>query len=188
MTTSETVRRTSKPFPWRCPECRAKAVNRATLKHTAQVRHEGRLHTVELTELRVPRCDSCGAVIFDDDANGQIYDGLRVQLGLLLPAQILEARSRLKLKQRELASHLGVAEETISRWENGMFVQSKAMDNLLRLYFELPAARRFLAPLQEVQTQIHWTIHQDARPPRTILRMPAPFTPSRRLGLAQLAG
>jgi transcriptional regulator with XRE-family HTH domain len=34
-----------------------------------------------------------------------------------------------------LAERLGVAEETISRWETGALIQSRAMDNLLRVYF-----------------------------------------------------
>ena len=35
--------------------------------------------------------------------------------------------------------------ETICRWESGGLIQSRAMDNLLRVYFSLPQVRKFLA-------------------------------------------
>ncbi len=46
--------------------------------------------------------------------------------------------------QQELAARIGVAEATISRWETGTLIPSRAMDNLLRLSFALPAARAAL--------------------------------------------
>src|SRR5262249_5932204 len=42
------------------------------------------------------------------------------------------------------AERLGVAPETISRWVNGALIQSRAMDNLLRLFFALPEVRDVL--------------------------------------------
>jgi len=51
---------------------------------------------------------------------------------------------QLGLKQQALAERLGVAPETISRWVNGALIQSRAMDNLLRLYFALPEVRAVL--------------------------------------------
>jgi len=43
-----------------------------------------------------------------------------------------------------MAELLGVAKETISRWETGALIQSRAMDNLLRLFFESEDVRRRL--------------------------------------------
>ena len=42
-----------KPFPWRCPECGKKEVRPATLRHTSQIKHDGRLYVVEVPKLRV---------------------------------------------------------------------------------------------------------------------------------------
>jgi DNA-binding transcriptional regulator YiaG len=83
-------------------------------------------------------------MVFDNDADSQISDALRAQLALLAPSQIRQNREQLALSQRVLAEHLGVAVETISRWENGAIVQSRAMDRYLRLYFGVPAARTAL--------------------------------------------
>ena len=142
--TTGTPRCQGKPFPWRCPECGKKAVQPATVRHTSQIRHDGRLYAVEIPGLRVPQCGACGELVFDNDADEQIAQALREQLGLLLGDQIRKNREDLGLSQRVLAKHLGVAAETISRCENGALTQTRAMDRYLRVYFGVPAARAAL--------------------------------------------
>ena len=137
---SKKVTEKSKPFPWRCLECGKKEVWPAVVSHTSEIRHDGRLYTVKVPKLRVPRCKACGELIFENDADEQIASALREQLGLLSPEEIRGNRDKLGLSQRELAEHLGVAVETISRWENGVLIPSRAMDRYLRLYFTVPAA------------------------------------------------
>jgi len=141
---SENPASAGKPFPWRCPECGKKEVRPATVAHTSQVRYDGRICAVELPRLRVPRCAACGELVFDNAADEQIAQALREQLGLLSAEQVRGNREALGLSQRELAEHLGVAVETISRWENGILTQTRAMDRYLRLYFGVPAARAAL--------------------------------------------
>ena len=131
-------------FPWPCPECGKKEVRPATVRHTAQIRHDGRLYTVEVPRLRVPRCRACGELVFENAADEQIAAALREQLGLLSSEQIRANREQLGLSQRGLSDHLGVAVETISRWENGVLTQTRAMDRYLRVYFGVPAARAAL--------------------------------------------
>jgi transcriptional regulator with XRE-family HTH domain len=67
-----------------------------------------------------------------------------VYLGLLSAEQIRNNREELGLTRRELAEQRGVAIETISRWENGVLTQTRAMDRYRRLYFGVPAARAAL--------------------------------------------
>jgi putative zinc finger/helix-turn-helix YgiT family protein len=133
---SDTQReRGDRPFPWRCPNCRQREVVPQTVPYTIDVKHDGLIHTIHLPGLTVPKCRSCGHLLFDDQADEQISAALRQHLRLLSPEQIRGNRKALALSQRELAERLGIAEETISRWETGALIQSRAMDNLLRIYF-----------------------------------------------------
>ena len=140
-TRPETVSSHDKPFPWRCPECGKKEVRPAHVAYTTEIKHDGRLYTVEIPELSVPRCDACGELVFDIRADEQIARALRNQLGLLSAERIRTNREELGLSQRQLAERLGVAVETISRWETGALTQSRAMDRYLRVFFGVPAVR-----------------------------------------------
>ncbi len=141
---TETPPSSGKPFPWRCPECGKKAVRPIVTNHRTEVRHDGRIHAIELPKLRVPRCTQCGELVFDNEADAQIARALREHLHLLSAEQIRANREELRLSQRGMAKQLGVAPETISRWENGVLTQTRAMDRYLRLYFGVPAARAAL--------------------------------------------
>ena len=98
------------------------------------------------------QCPECGEMVFDNDADEQIAQALRDQFGLLSADQIRNSREELGLSQRSLAEHLGVAPETISRWEHGALTQTRAMDRYLRVYFSVPAARAALVNPSVVPT------------------------------------
>lgn len=69
-----------KPFPWRCPNCRQLTVTRVAMPYRCQRTHRGRVVTVEVPNLTVPRCSNCGEVVFDYVADEQIRATLRTQL------------------------------------------------------------------------------------------------------------
>jgi putative zinc finger/helix-turn-helix YgiT family protein len=119
------------------------------MPYTLEVTHDGRSYQVEVPELRAAKCTACGEAIFSNEADEQITAALRSLLRLLTPEQIRAGRKRFALSQNELAQRLGVAEETISRWETGALIQPRAMDNLLRLYFALPEARAALCGAEQ---------------------------------------
>jgi transcriptional regulator with XRE-family HTH domain len=48
------------------------------------------------------------------------------------------------MTQKEAAERLGTAEATLSRWLNETQIQSRAMDNLLRVFFAFPQVRAAL--------------------------------------------
>jgi hypothetical protein len=58
----------SMPFPWRCSNCREKAVHAATVDYVATRYYEGVECTVRLSGLKTPRCQKCGQVAPDADA------------------------------------------------------------------------------------------------------------------------
>jgi transcriptional regulator with XRE-family HTH domain len=54
------------------------------------------------------------------------------------------ALGRVRMTQKEVADRLGIAEATLSRWLNDAQIQSRAMDNLLRVFFAFPEIRDVL--------------------------------------------
>ena len=133
-----------KPFPWLCGSCLKDEVRPATMRYGADVKHDGRMHHLTISKMVVPKCGACGELVFSNNTENQIRQALRVHLVLLTPLEIKEGRRELGLKKIALAKRLGVAAETISRWESGALIQSRAMDNLLRVYFAVPEARAVL--------------------------------------------
>lgn len=134
-----------RPFPWRCATCGKDEVYLATISYTAKISHDGRRHEFEIPDLRVAKCQSCGELLFSVSADEQVEAALRAHLRLLAPEQIREQRKALGLSQKDVAERTGIAEATISRWESGAMIQSRAMDNFLRVFFAVPQARDALA-------------------------------------------
>jgi len=149
----------AKPFPWFCPRCGKQQVIPDQVAYTIKVNHDGVLHSVHLPQLRVPRCVSCGDLLFEDQADDQISAALRAQLDLLTPEQITQNRQALGLSRKELADRLGVAEKMLAKWEDKFRIQSRSEDNLLRLYFALPDVRRALLGGQNPQLGASVDLH-----------------------------
>jgi putative zinc finger/helix-turn-helix YgiT family protein len=114
------------------------------IDYTAKVKHDGVVHELHFPALEVPRCQTCGETVITTAVDERINDALRSRVHLLTPAQIRKGLDDLGLQEQELAQRLGVAGETISRWVTGALIQSRAMDNLLRLFFALPQVRDVL--------------------------------------------
>jgi putative zinc finger/helix-turn-helix YgiT family protein len=136
--------RKSRPFPWPCSNCCTRTVVPVETEYTAKVKHDGTIYELYFPALEVPRCQTCGETVITTAVDEKINNALRERLRLLTPGQIRKGIEQLGLKQQEVAERLGVAPETISRWVNGALIQSRAMDNLLRLYFALPEVRAVL--------------------------------------------
>jgi len=77
-----------RPFPWRCVKCLKKEVYPATIPYTTEVTHEGRLIEIKLPVLEIPRCLSCGELVFTNHVDEQIGEALRTHLQMLTPAQV----------------------------------------------------------------------------------------------------
>jgi putative zinc finger/helix-turn-helix YgiT family protein len=82
--------------------------------------------------------------LLNDEACKKISDALRAAAGLLAPEEIRRGREKFGLTQKQLAHYLQVGESTLARWETGGQIQQRAMDRLLRIYFQVPEARRFI--------------------------------------------
>lgn len=133
-----------KPFPWKCGSCRRRSLIPAVLDYQTEIMHDGRVYPLTLPSLKVFRCELCGAIVLDDEANRQIGHALRREARLLSSEEIRGGREALGLTQKQLAHYLQVGESTFSRWETGGQIQQRSLDRLMRLYFHVPEARRFL--------------------------------------------
>jgi hypothetical protein len=80
----EPTQNSIRPFPWFCPKCRRKEVRRVTIPYQCERHHDGKLVTVIVPTLSVPRCGHCGELVFDYDAEEQIrqvYENQQKDLG-----------------------------------------------------------------------------------------------------------
>jgi putative zinc finger/helix-turn-helix YgiT family protein len=134
-------RNAERPFPWRCRQCGEREVVLAKTNYAAAVRHDGRLHEFTIAELELPVCQACGERVFTEKVDAQVNDALRGHLNLLTPAQMRDAIKRVGMSQKDLANCLGIAEATLSRWVSEVQIQSRSMDNLLRVFFGFPEVR-----------------------------------------------
>jgi putative zinc finger/helix-turn-helix YgiT family protein len=136
-----TAKPTKRTFPRTCLACRAKEVNPAVVDRTVEMKYDGTMHTVSVSAVPMEKCGACGEETFGLESEAVVHAALRRQLGLLSPEEIRSCRTELGLTQSQLAASLGMAAESISRWESGTVLQSKATDRHLRGYFGVPQLR-----------------------------------------------
>lgn len=141
---TEIRKRRDRPFPWPCVNCLKDEVYPETMPYGIERKHSGRIYQLTIPALTIPKCRACGELVFSNSVDDQIIKALRTEAKLLTPQQIKAGRKALGLKSKELAARMGVAAATLSRWEKGMMIQSRAMDNFLRVYFAVPEARAVL--------------------------------------------
>ncbi len=132
-----------------CGLCGRGTLSRAVIPYTSKVSYDGKLITVNVEKMPVLKCDSCNEVLLTNESDDCITEALRKERRLLAPEEIRKRRLELRLTQKQLADMLGAAEATISRWETGGLIQSKAMDRWLRAYFAFPETRMGLELLRD---------------------------------------
>jgi putative zinc finger/helix-turn-helix YgiT family protein len=105
--------------------------------------------TVIAEAVPVLACLACGEMLFGPEAAAVRHQAICRALGLLSPAEIKALRERLGPDQGDFARLTGIGVATLSRWERGRLLQTRAMDRYLRLLDVLPQAARFLETLQK---------------------------------------
>jgi len=136
--------RPPEPFPWLCGQCGAGKVFPDKITYDTTLRYEGRDYQIVVPELPALKCQDCGETLLNNESDAELSRVFRDQLKLLQPETIREGRRRLGFSQREFAELLGVAEESVSRWETGAQMQSRVVDKIMRVYFASPEAREVL--------------------------------------------
>jgi hypothetical protein len=77
LTATNEVDAKERPFPWRCPRCREKAVRREKLAYQCKRTHGEAVVTLSIPDLEVPKCGNCGELVFDYVAEEQINQAYR---------------------------------------------------------------------------------------------------------------
>lgn len=112
------------------------------------------LHGRELhiADDRFMKCDTCGEEYYTDEQSRdyvrKVNDARRRDESLLTGEQIQRLRRSLLLSQAQLEDALGVSHKTVVRWETGTAVQSKALDDVLRLIALDPDNLRLLVRIR----------------------------------------
>jgi putative zinc finger/helix-turn-helix YgiT family protein len=96
-------------------------------------------------------CNRCGFQVLTDEQSA-VYtiasaDAYREKHNLLTTKELKEIRGRLGMSLRAFAKYLKVGEASPKRWEAGL-VQDEAMDELIRVKADLPAARENVKQLK----------------------------------------
>jgi putative zinc finger/helix-turn-helix YgiT family protein len=98
------------------------------------------------------RCDECGEEFSAPDQarelSRKVKAAAREKLGLLPSERIIEIRRKYNLSQEKLETLLGLGPKEVTRWENDRVLQSKAIDDLLRLMERIPAVVEELPTLR----------------------------------------
>jgi putative zinc finger/helix-turn-helix YgiT family protein len=82
--------------------------------------------------LPVRICDNCGAEYVDEEGEQIRHEAVCRHLDVLAPHEIQTLREQYGT-QAAFAALTGIGEASLSRWETGASIQSKAYDNYLRL-------------------------------------------------------
>lgn len=113
-------------------------------------------HSLTVPDYRILECSACGEAIVGKDlarrAEKLLRDFGREIDGLLTASDIKRIRHKLHLTQEQMATVLGGGLKGFARYENGQVVQSRAMDNLLRILDRFPESLSVLpgVPLPKI--------------------------------------
>ena len=120
----------------KCPKCRAEAmrIERGPYRYDS-----GGLPHVVLLGVETGRCGQCGAEMVSIPRIAQLHEAIAVALATkstrLAPLEARFLRKCLGLSTDDLAARMGVARETVSRWESPRSAQpiGATSERLLRL-------------------------------------------------------
>jgi YgiT-type zinc finger domain len=84
-------------------------------------------------EVPVRTCSKCGSSHTDVSAEEIRHAAVCRHLGVMPPGEVSAVRTRYGMSRAEFAHLTRIGEASLSRWENGLNVQNRAMDDYLYL-------------------------------------------------------
>lgn len=133
----------------RCPSCGHQPLEARRIRDEFEYGPDDERIMVVAEAVPVLVCPKCGEVLYGAEAAVVRHQAICRALGLLSPAEIKSLRERLGPDQEDFARLTGIGVATLSRWERGRLMQTRALDRYLRLLDALPQATQFLKILQK---------------------------------------
>jgi len=129
-----------------CPICGSGKL----AKKTVDEKFEYKGQSLVVPDYVVYECSSCEESLVDKKSvktsQKLLKDFFREVDGLLGSSDIKRIRKKLGFTQEQMAKKLGVGLKTFARYETGQVIQSRAMDNLLRILDKHPEALNAIEP------------------------------------------
>jgi len=104
--------------------------------------------SIVVSDYHILECPGCGEAVVQREsarrAEKMLRDFGREVDGLLTASDIKRIRHKLHLTQEQMATVLGGGLKGFARYENGQVIQSRAMDNLLRILDSFPESLNVL--------------------------------------------
>jgi putative zinc finger/helix-turn-helix YgiT family protein len=143
-----------------CPSCGQQTLVRQQIEDEFEYGpDDGRIKIVaHAVPVLVCQNPDCGETLYGPEAARVRHQAICSALGLLTPSQINALRERLGRNQAEFAELTGIGVATLSRWERGRLLQTRALDRYLRVLDALPQAVQVLETLQK-PTRASTTFH-----------------------------
>jgi putative zinc finger/helix-turn-helix YgiT family protein len=116
-----------------CPSCGQGTLVARVIRDEFEYGSEEDRITIVAEGVPVLECPACGETLYGPDAARVRHQAICRALGLLTPEQIKGVREKLGKKQAEFAELTGIGVATLSRWEQGRLIQTRALDRYLRL-------------------------------------------------------
>ena len=137
-----------------CPICGTGRLAEKVIDETFE--YKG--HSITVSGYAILECSACEEAIVEPASSRKatriLKEFNRSVDGLLSSAEIKRIRKNVGLTQEGMAEICGGGKKGFARYESGQVVQSKGMDNLLRIIDRFPYVLSALLPLKNPMTNV----------------------------------
>jgi len=137
-----------------CPSCKSLSLERQFVNDRFEYGAEDKTVWVEAENVPIEVCARCHETFRGPEAARVRHDAICKTLGLLTPAEIRNLRERLHMTQEQFAEWASVGVATVSRWERGCWIQTRAHDRLMRTLDENRVLREVVESIPEAKRSL----------------------------------
>jgi putative zinc finger/helix-turn-helix YgiT family protein len=131
----------------RCPTCGHQPLQPQVIRDEFEYGPDEERIAIVVEAVPVLVCPHCGETLYGPEASRLRCQAICRSQGLLTSEQVKAVRERLDMSQSEFARLTGIGVATLSRWERGRLLQTKALDRYLRVLGAFPEVIPWLESL-----------------------------------------